>query len=63
MFPALAKRFAGASNTFAVYPDRNRHERAAPARMAYDSASANDANDRLSISRIFPDIAKRLKLG
>jgi hypothetical protein len=62
MFPALAKRFRGEASSFAVYPDRERQRAAASSRMmALDSRTS--ADDRLSIERMFPDIARRLKIG
>jgi hypothetical protein len=61
MFPALAKRLRGRTESFAVCPDRERQRTAASHRLAFDSRPS--ADPRLSIGRMFPDIAKRLKIG
>jgi hypothetical protein len=45
-----------------IYPDRNRHERATAERMAFDAAAVH-ADPALSIASMFPDVARRLKLG
>jgi hypothetical protein len=65
LFPTVAKRFAKAGpGSFAVYPDRERQYAAASARMAFDSAAANDRGQaHLRLENMFPEIAKRLKIG
>jgi hypothetical protein len=63
LFPAVAERFAKAGpGSFAVYPDRNRDERAAASRMALDARLANP-DPRLSIRAMFgAELADRLKV-
>jgi hypothetical protein len=61
LFPKIAARFAKSEpSAFAVYPDRERQRAAASARMAFDSRP--NADPRLSIRAMFPDIAKRLRV-
>ena len=62
LFPSIAARFAKSGpGSFCVLPGRERERSAASHRLAFDSAA--NADPRLSISAMFPEIAARLKLG
>jgi hypothetical protein len=59
MWPGLRQKYAPSSGS--VFPGRAAERAAASTRMAFDSRS--DDRPELSIARMFPDIARRLKIG